>query len=110
MKANDQLKNLIDALTKLVEVLKRDSACQWTKAFESDLLQCKELEATGFGEDDLIRLSGSITSRFQGMGSFNDYAPGIYNPATQRYEPILGTELFEQLSNEVFNAATQLRM
>jgi hypothetical protein len=107
---NTNLNKLKDALTELVAILELDPSCQWTNGFKSSLAKCEELIQNNYNEDDLRSLSSSVTSVFQGMGSFNDYAPGKYNPITKKYDSIPGTECFERASNEVFNWARQLRV
>jgi hypothetical protein len=103
------LQELIEALERLVTLLRLDPTCQWGKAFEENLELSKEMLAEGFSASDASKLSNSIRCVFQGTGSFNDYAPGKYNPSTGRYSPIPGTEDFEGIAEKVFNLANQLR-
>jgi len=104
-----KLNKLKNALAKFVAILELDPNCQWTKGFKSDLSRCEELIQNGYTADDLRSLSSSITYVFKGMGSFNDYGPGIYHPETGRYSPIPGTENFDKIKNEVFDLAILLR-
>jgi hypothetical protein len=103
------LQELRDALERLVTVLRLDPTCQWLRAFEENLECARQLLVKGFNDSDATRLSNSIRYVFQGSGSFTDYAPGKYNPATGRYSPIPGAEEFESIAEKVFNLANQLR-
>jgi hypothetical protein len=100
--------DLIENLTKLVDLMRLDPNCQWLPKFESDLAVCSRLKDRGYTPDDLYALSNSVTYVFQGMGSFNDYEPGIYNKSTGRFEPIDGTEEFEQIKTKVYDLARRL--
>jgi hypothetical protein len=106
----DTLKQLRDSLLRLLEILRLDKNCHWTSKFENDLMRCEELLNTSPSKEDIYSLSSSIRSVFQGIGSFNDYAPGIYNPSTRRYEPIPGTEDFEAITNKVFDLSVDLQV
>ena len=108
MKTEIKLRQLRDALTALVAVLARDPNCQWTSKFKTDLTECEDLIQRKHQQEDLRRLSSSITYVFQGMGSFNDYAPGKYNPDTRRYDAIPGTDDFEKIAEKVYDLAVQL--
>jgi hypothetical protein len=104
------LKQLRESLQRLVEILSLDINCQWTTKFKNDLMWCEELLNTTPSKEDIYSLSSSIRSVFQGFGSFNDYAPGIYNPSTRRYESIPGTEDFEPIANKVFDLSVDLHV
>lgn len=104
------LKELKDSLRRLVEILRLDRRCQWTSKFENDLLWCDELLNKTPSKEEVYNLSSSIRSVFQGMGSFNDYGPAKYNPATRKCEPIPGTEDFEKVVEKVFSLAVDLRV
>jgi len=104
-----QLRTLRAKLAGLVDVLALDPKSQWKRKFESDLAQSQALLLAGGSRDEAISLAKSITDVYGGMGSFNDYAPTIYDAATGRYSTIPGAEAFDRLSNEVFEAALALR-
>ena len=109
MKKDKILKDLIDSLSKLVGILEMDPGCQWIEAFRNSLNQTRSLVGSNYGKEELVNLSSSITHVYGGMGSFNDYWPGIYDPNTGRYTQIPGTEDFEKISNEVYEIAIKLR-
>jgi len=91
-------------------MLRMDGGYRWIAKFESDLRMCSSLIADGFSNEDLAELSNSITYVFQGTGSFNDYAPSVYNEITGRYSAIPGTEEFEAVTSELFDLAVELRV
>jgi len=109
VKVEETLQMLFKSLRRLVEILQLDPKCQWTAKFRADLDLCLSLITNGFSRSDLAELSSSITYVFQGMGSFNDYSPSVYDPASGRYSPITGSEDFESVTKEVFDLATSLR-
>lgn len=102
------LDQLIDALTRLVVLLELDPACQWTQHFASELKQACQLREKEIGARELAELSTSIRHVYGGMGSFNDYAPAVYDAATRRYVVIPGTENFDSVRCEVFDLAFAL--
>jgi hypothetical protein len=110
MKKDKILKDLIDSLSKLVGILEMDPGCQWIEAFRNSLNQAQSLVGRNYGKEELRNLSTSITHVYGGMGSFNDYWPGIYDPNTGRYTQIPGTEDFKNVSGEVYNLALELRV
>jgi hypothetical protein len=109
MTKKENLQNLCEALDRLVTTLRLDLNCQWTPAFETNLVLCRTMLDEGFVDSDLGKLSSSVRNVFQGSGSFNDYAPGKYHPETGRYSPIPGTEDFEEIKEEVYKLANKLR-
>ncbi|WP_408265267.1 DUF6966 domain-containing protein [Paraburkholderia sediminicola] len=102
------LDQLIDALASLVALLALDPGCQWRRKFESDLAIGRHLKDGAVGTVDLAALSASVRHVYGGMGSFNDYAPVIYDAATRRYAPIPGTEDFDSIRGRVFDLALAL--
>ena len=109
MRIDEILPILLDALERLVAILRLDPKCQWTAKFSSDIDLCLTLIREGYSKSDLAKLSSSITYVFQGMGSFSDYFPSSYDPISRRYAPIAGSEDFESLRKEVFDLAISLR-
>jgi hypothetical protein len=109
MNEDARLQRLSDRLAELVEVLKLDIRSSWTSKFERDLALSRLLLSERPSRQDVIDLSKSVTDVYQGMGSFNDYAPGTFDASTGRYATIPGTEQFDHLSKEVFQAAVALR-
>jgi hypothetical protein len=105
-----QLKSLVESLEHLVEVLRLDPGCRWTPHFESSLQRAHELIESGFSQDALSTFSASVMSVYRGAGSFNDYAPAVYDQHTGRCTLIPGTERFEQLSGQVYDEALSLRV
>lgn len=104
---NATVGQLVRALKTLVEILRLDPSCQWTTKFENDLAKASGL-LNKCDEDDLHSLSASVRYVFRGMGSFNDYSPAIYNPATGKYDPIPGADDFEKVTQEVFDLSLKL--
>lgn len=102
------LDQLIDALTSLVALLALDSGCQWERQIESGLATALDLKDAEIGTTDLVALSASVRHVYGGMGSFNDYAPVIYDAATRRYARIPGTEDFDDIRGRVFDLALAL--
>ena len=103
------MKNLINGLSKLIEILELDPSCQWISTFRYSLTLASSLVGRNYEKDELSNLSSSITYVYSGMGSFNDYWPGTYNSRTGRYNQIPGTEDFEEVKTEVFELAIRLR-
>ena len=110
MTTDELLMKLAHSLSRLVSILSLDQQCSWTSKFDSDLERCQRLMREGHSVTDLTSLSASVTQVFQGMGSFNDYAPGIYDPSSGQYSAIFGTEDFDVVSKEVFDLAILLRV
>ena len=102
------LDQLIEALGRLVALLALDPGCQWTRKFQSDLAWASQLKSGQVNASDLADLSSSIRHVYAGMGSFNDYAPAVYQSATRRYASIPGTESFDVVRSEVFDLALAL--
>ena len=107
---HQQLASLIESLHRLVSILRLDASCQWRGHFESQLARAKRLFADGSEQEHLSELSSSICFVYGGMGSFNDYSPGFYDPTTKRYAPIPGTEDFSAASESVYERALELRV
>lgn len=107
---SSKIQQLHGALSELITILKKDPTCQWTKKFEVDLYECEKFLLKNEFEVDFTALSKSITEVFQGMGSFNDYSPSIYDEKTGRYVSIPGTERFDDVSSHVFDLAMSLRV
>jgi len=102
------LDQLVDALVRLVALLALDPACQWTRHFASELERARQLREGMISSRELAELSASIRHVFGGMGSFNDYAPAVYDSATRRYVVVPGTEDFDSVRCEVFDLALAL--
>ena len=79
MDRHGQLKKLVEQLSRLVEVLRRDPGCQWCRGFERLLQTARAFLESGFTQDDLCSLSVSVMCVYGGMGSFSDYAPVSYD-------------------------------
>jgi len=112
MNKDEILRKLIESLEKLIKMMELDPKSRLIDVFRDNLDKAKSiLSEQPVKKDDLVDLSHSITSIYQGgMGSFNDYAPGKYNPSTCRWTPIPGTEDFENVRSEVYNFALELRV
>lgn len=108
MTQKETLTCLFEALKQLVDLLRLDKRCQWTTKFERDMEDTLWLLENGFTDKDVSNLSTSIMYVYQGMGSFNDYSPGVFNPKTGRYEKIFGTESFDAVSQRVYDMALKL--
>lgn len=108
MTKREILYTLTGELTNLVALLQLDAECPWVAKFEHDCATANELLRNGFSDDELVQLAISIKFVYQGMGSFNDYSPGIFNTATGRYDAIPGTENCEEVSKRVFDLSTKL--
>jgi hypothetical protein len=110
MIANEKLARLYVALEKLLAMMLLDPKSPWTNKFVNDKNFCDSLLRKTPSIEDLTSLSKSIIDVYQGMGSFNDYAPAVFDQKTGRYAPIPGTECFSDLASEVFNLAIELRV
>jgi hypothetical protein len=108
MKNDELVQKLQDSLQRLTALLRLDPECQWTSKFESAIAVCQKLKVNGCSQSDLGALSNSITYVYQGMGSFNDYAPTTYDRKSGRCSPIPGTEDYESVAAEVFERAKSL--
>lgn len=108
MTREEQLRSLVADLSEMVSLLERDPSCTWTNEFAEDLTKANELIDSHFGKNDLAALSSSIRSAYNGMGSFNDYVPGIYNAATGRCISFPWAGQFDRLSTSVFDRALAL--
>lgn len=104
----DTLDQLINALVSLVTLLALDPGCQWTRKFTTDLERARQLKDGAPNASDLAQLSASVRHGYGGMGSFNDYAPAVYDSATRRYVAIPGTDDFETVKHQVFDLALAL--
>jgi hypothetical protein len=107
MERTNQLDELIEALSKLTEMLTLDSSCQWRRHFEHCLVNARELRSNGFEQSNLNELSGSIRYVYGGMGSFNDYAP-IAADETGSFSVIGGMEGMDVIANHVYERALNL--
>ena len=105
-----QLALLVESLRRLVAILRLDSACRWRTHFEAQLAQAEHLLADGFEPEQLHALSSSVCHVYGGMGSFSDYFPGYYDPATGRCTLVPGTEDFSAASGAVYEQAQELRV
>jgi hypothetical protein len=110
MNRRAQLRELTESLSRLVEILRLDKACHWRTHFEMSLSHAQSLLAREFEQSDLNALASSIMQVYGGMGSFNDYAPSIYDAHARRYRPIPGADDFEDVSGRVYEAALALRV
>lgn len=97
------LERLLTGLRQLVDILRRDELCDWTKHFANCLAHAEHLLANGFTHEELNDLSSSITGVYGGSGSFNDY-PG--NPTATGMP---GREL-SALCDAVYDDAQELRV
>jgi len=98
-----QLERLVTGLRQLVEILRRDDLCDWTKHFANCLAHAEHLLANGFAQEELNDLSSSIIGVYGGSGSFNVY-PG--NPAATGMS---GRDL-SALCDAVYDDAQELRV
>jgi hypothetical protein len=98
-----QLERLLTGLRQLVDILRREELCDWTKHFANSLAHAEHLLANGFTQEELNDLSSSIMGVYGGSGSFNDY-PGN-PPATG----ISGRDL-SKLCDAVYDDAQELRV
>lgn len=105
----DALERTIELLERIITMIRLDPGSRWLQAFKDFLDQARELRDGPATRQDLIDLSVSIMSVYGGMGSFNDYAPGVYDPATGRYAIPRGTEGFEQTAADLHASAMELR-
>ena len=112
MNKDEILRKLIESLERLINMMELDPKCRVIDVFRDNLDKAKSiLSEQPIKKDDLVDLSKSITSIYQGgMGSFNDYAPGIFDHSKGRWTPIPGTEDFEKVRSEVYNFALELRV
>ena len=79
-------------LRRLVDILRLDENCQWTRKFEGNLADCENLLEKSASRDEMVDLASSVTFAMVGAGSFEDYGPDIYDPSTGRYTQRPGTE------------------
>ena len=110
MSRRAQLELLAGSLEQLVAMLRLDPACQWRAHFESSLQRARDLLESDFSQDDLSGFSASVMHVFGAAGSFNDYAPVIYDSATGRCSGIPGMDGFEHVSSRVYDQALSLRV
>lgn len=109
MKKNESLKKLSKRLLQLIEILDKDPKCQWYNKFKSDYDKSLSLLTQQSDDREIDLLCDSIIYVFQGMGSFNDYAPLKYNSLTGTYEPLQGIESYEEIVNDIYELARTLR-
>ena len=98
-----QLETLQSELRALVELLRLDADCPWTRHFESCLSRAELLPNSAPDQETLNALSSSVMHVFGGMGSFNDYAPW------RNGQVIRGMEALDAASGAVYDAALELR-
>jgi hypothetical protein len=101
MHREPQLKSLTMSLTRLVEILRCDSECTWTRAFEGFLQDA--LQASPEDQETLSGISSSIMSVYGGMGSLNDYVPANYHNRKDMRE-------LELYCGKVYEDAVKLRV
>ena len=99
-----QLEKLAICLAELVDILRRDPRCQWTRHFESCLISAELLAAGNPSQSEINELSGSVMYVFGGMGSFNDYAPW------QNGHVVPGMETLNETADNVHRSALALRV
>lgn len=99
-----QLEKLQSDLAALVELLRLDAGCQWTRHFESCLSRARSLRSKVPAQEELNELSGSVMHVFGGMGSFNDYAPW------KNGQVICGMETLDAAGSAVYESALALRI
>ena len=102
--------SLVENLEQRVCILRLDPSCQWRTHFESCLKEGRELLEAGFSQDDLNSFSNSVTHVYGGAGSFDDYAPGIYEQKIGRITIIPGMEAFDEAFDKAYEAAVALRV
>lgn len=88
-----QLEALIQSLRRLQQLLLRDPRCLWTRGISSFLQEAEHLRSSGFTQDDLNLLSGSVMGIYAGMGSFSDYIPqqdGHFLPWVEEFDRLRG--------------------
>lgn len=99
-----QLAKLAADLAELVEILRHDPRCQWTRHFEACLAGARSLALGAPSQNEVNELSGSVMHVFGGMGSFNDYAPW------RNGRTIPGMETLAEASGNVYESALALRV
>jgi hypothetical protein len=108
MTREDELELLIADLREMVALIEMDPLCRWTAKFRMDLANASQLLANSFNQDDLANLTSSIRSVYGGVGSFNDYLPGRYDPTTGHCVSFPWADQFDRLSTSVFDRALAL--
>ncbi|MDG2537748.1 hypothetical protein P5Y53_08760 [Dyella jiangningensis] len=108
MKRETLLNKLILDLAEMIALLGKDPSCRWAKKFESDLIAAKSVALSPIDPNAYASLSASIRSVYGGVGSFNDYVAGCYDPDTGRYTPFEWSDRLDQLSTTVFDGALAL--
>ena len=109
MNRKEQLDQLIESLDQLVNILRHDKNCQWAQHFEGRLQEAKRVRERGFEQKDLNQLSTAVMSVYGGAGSFNDYAPTVFNKETGKITVIQGMEELSHCSELVYQYALALR-
>ena len=102
-----QLSRLIEVLRDLTGVMILDPSCAWTRHFRSLLMWSESLQNEDFVQEDLTRLSISITRSYE--AGFSDYSPGYFDSFSGDYIGIAGTENFETFSKVTRGRAVALR-
>lgn len=104
--ALDELTNSLDAL---VAALARDPNSEWSAAFEALLVRALSLGHSTASASELKALARDVLACYRGgMGSFNDYAPVRYDPATRSWQTIPGLERERELAGLVHDQALSL--
>jgi hypothetical protein len=98
-------------LRRLVEMMRLDSGCQWTYGFENAFENALLLSKSECSREEIIEFAHAVEALYQGgMGSFNDYAPSIYQRDTGKSLPIPGAEEFETVQGKVYELTFMLRI
>lgn len=105
----EALETLAEDLAALVEVLRRDPGCAWTRHLASCLSTAEALLASGFEREAASALAGSVMCIYGGAGSFNDYAPVTRVRDSGRLELLPGMEAVDALAGKVYRSALSLR-
>lgn len=104
------LRDLIRDLSRMVQILKQDSRCSWTRGFEGLLDEAIELRENGCPEQLFRDFCGSVRHILSGgMGSFNDFFPMMTDPKTGERVDIPETEDFDDLRNRIYDLANEFR-
>ena len=99
---------LIQALNRLVEVLKHDPESQWLMVFAEALDDCRRLGPEA-PPDDSRALASRLLRLFGGAGSFGDYAPVRPAPGVG-WQVIPGMEELDAIAEEVQARALALHL
>jgi hypothetical protein len=108
MKKQNILIELTKTLQRLTFLLSLDPSSIWTETFRRSSEIAEKMLDAPLDFAQLAQLSASIRHVFGGVGSFNDYEPMRFNPASGRYIPIEGAEDFDALRRKVYELSIAL--